>query len=175
MIGVYSIQIGEALYVGASKDIDKRHKTHLKSLMAGTHHSKPLQIEFDFLHDPARVKFKLLQEFQNVSDLTLAERTWQEKLNALGGKSQYPKQKRDNFVFGFTWRLEQTMDDLGITQYALQKHSGIALNTIRSLCKGETSRPDLQVLSKLMRSMNEMGHAVELADVLEYVPDEKQS
>jgi DNA-binding Xre family transcriptional regulator len=66
------------------------------------------------------------------------------------------------------WRLKQTMERLGVTRYALQKHSGVAMNTIRSMYDGSTSRPDLKVMDILIHSLNEMGHSVGLSDLLEY-------
>ena len=67
------------------------------------------------------------------------------------------------------WRLKETIDALGITRYALQKESGVAMNTIRSMYEGDTKRPDLEVLDSLIGTLERMtGKTFELGDLLEY-------
>lgn len=67
------------------------------------------------------------------------------------------------------WRLKETMDDGGVTRYALQKESGVAMNTIRGMYDGNTQRPDLEVLDRLLKSLRVlMKRSVGLEDVLEY-------
>ena len=70
-----------------------------------------------------------------------------------------------------SWRLKHTMDIHGVTRYALQKRTGIAMNTLRALYDGETLRPDLQVLDRVVHALREMtGKAITLQDLLEYTP-----
>ena len=67
------------------------------------------------------------------------------------------------------WRLKETIDSLGITRYALQKESGVAMNTIRTMYEGETKRPDLEVLDTLIATLERMtGKIFEVGDLLEY-------
>lgn len=72
----------------------------------------------------------------------------------------------------FVWRLKEIMTDLNITQYALQKESGIAINTIRSIYNGKTERPDLTVMNRIVHALrNISGQPLMLGDLLEYSPD----
>ena len=67
------------------------------------------------------------------------------------------------------WRLKETIDSLGITRYALQKESGVAMNTIRTMYEGDTKRPDLEVLDSLIATLERMtGKTFEISDLLEY-------
>ena len=67
------------------------------------------------------------------------------------------------------WRLKETIDSLGITRYALQKESGVAMNTIRTMNEGDTKRPDLEVLDNLIATHERMtGKPFEISDLLEY-------
>ena len=67
------------------------------------------------------------------------------------------------------WRLKETMDKGGVTRYALQKESGVAMNTIRGMYDGETQRPDLEVLDRVLKGLSVLlKRSVGLADVLEY-------
>ena len=70
------------------------------------------------------------------------------------------------------WKLKETMARLGVTQYALQRDSGLALNTIRSIHNGKTERPDLKVVNTVINTLRSMtGTDIRLADVLEYRED----
>lgn len=61
------------------------------------------------------------------------------------------------------------MDERGVTRYALQKESGVAMNTIRDMYDGNTQRPDLEVLDKVLKALYVLTkRSVGLADVLEY-------
>lgn len=71
-----------------------------------------------------------------------------------------------------SWRLKQTMEMHGVTRYALQKRTGVAMNTLRAMYDGETLRPDLKVLDRIVQALRDMtGTAIELKDVLEYTPN----
>ncbi len=68
-----------------------------------------------------------------------------------------------------TWRLREVMDQHSVSQYALQKQSGVALNTIRAIYKRKTKRPDLEVLDKLISALGEMAQQeFSVSDILEY-------
>ena len=67
------------------------------------------------------------------------------------------------------WRLKETMDQNGVTRYALQKESGVAMNTIRDMYNGQTQRPDLEVLDRLLSALRVLiKRPVSLIDLLEY-------
>jgi DNA-binding Xre family transcriptional regulator len=67
------------------------------------------------------------------------------------------------------WRLKETMDESGVTRYALQKESGVAMNTIRGMYDGSTQRPDLEVLDKVLTALRVlMKRSVGLTDVLQF-------
>jgi DNA-binding Xre family transcriptional regulator len=51
------------------------------------------------------------------------------------------------------WRLRQTLEQHHITRYALQKHTGIAMNTLRDMYDGKTQRPDLGVLGQVVQAI----------------------
>ncbi len=61
------------------------------------------------------------------------------------------------------------MDERGVTRYALQKESGVAMNTIRGMYDGNTQRPDLEVLDKVLKALHMLTkRSIGLTDVLEY-------
>lgn len=65
------------------------------------------------------------------------------------------------------WKLKLTMDTHGVTRYALQQKTGVAMNTLRGMYDGTTRRPDLEVLDKIIRALRETtGQPLELSDVL---------
>lgn len=67
------------------------------------------------------------------------------------------------------WRLKETMDDGGVTRYALQKETGVAMNTIRGMYDGGTQRPDLEVLDRILAGLGVLlKRSVSLGDVLDY-------
>lgn len=70
------------------------------------------------------------------------------------------------------WKLKDTMDAHGVTRYALQKDTGIALNTIRAMYDGDTQRPDLALLDKIIGSLRRLtGQDIVLSDVLVFTPE----
>ncbi|WP_162243105.1 helix-turn-helix transcriptional regulator [Deinococcus sp. Leaf326] len=70
------------------------------------------------------------------------------------------------------WKLEETMQRLGISQYALQKESGVAINTIKGMRKGETERPDTNTLNSVVNALRaKSGQDIQLHDILEWQPD----
>lgn len=67
------------------------------------------------------------------------------------------------------WKLKDTMDANGITRYALQKDTGVAMNTLRDMYEGTTKRPDLQVLDTIIRVLRQKtSQPITLADILEW-------
>ncbi|WP_165794129.1 helix-turn-helix domain-containing protein [Deinococcus aerius] len=70
------------------------------------------------------------------------------------------------------WKLQGTMDAHNITRYALQKESGVAMNTLRAMYEGSTQRPDLEVLDLIIKALRKItGKDLGLLDVLEWAQD----
>jgi DNA-binding Xre family transcriptional regulator len=68
------------------------------------------------------------------------------------------------------WRLKQTLEQHRITRYALQKHTGIAMNTLRDMYDGKTQRPDLHVLDQILTAIQTISsQPIALSDVLEVI------
>lgn len=71
------------------------------------------------------------------------------------------------------WKLAETMARLGVTQYALQRDSGVALNTIKAMHNSKTERPDLEVVNKIINTLRRTtGKDVRLHDLLEWREEE---
>jgi transcriptional regulator with XRE-family HTH domain len=67
------------------------------------------------------------------------------------------------------------MNQHGITQYALQKESGVALNTIKGIYRGETQRPDLEVLERIIAALGSLTkQRVSVSDLLDYQEEADQ-
>lgn len=67
------------------------------------------------------------------------------------------------------WKLKPTLDTRNITRYALQKKSGVPMNTLRAMYDGGTTRVDFSVLDRVIDTLREMtGEDLTLADVLEW-------
>ena len=68
-----------------------------------------------------------------------------------------------------SWKLKTTMDTHGITRYALQKETGVAMNTLRAMYEGSTRRPDLDVLDTVISALGKLTKKnITLSDVLEH-------
>ncbi|UQN10146.1 helix-turn-helix transcriptional regulator [Deinococcus sp. QL22] len=69
----------------------------------------------------------------------------------------------------FTWKLQTTLDTRNITRYALQKESGVPMNTVRAMYDGQTTRVDFSVLDRVLEALCTMtGEELQLSDVLEW-------
>lgn len=78
------------------------------------------------------------------------------------------------YTSGVHWRLKETMDRVGITRYALHKHSTLSMGAIRSMYDGSNLRPDLSVLARVLDDLRKMtGQDLQLSDLLEYVPEDE--
>lgn len=81
MQGVYKIENinNGRVYIGSSKDIEKRWQEHLDALAAGTHHSYKLQKDYDALENKDDLKFEVLVIVKNVEDLPGLEQYYYDK------------------------------------------------------------------------------------------------
>ena len=71
----------------------------------------------------------------------------------------------------FRWTLRSTMDRHGVTRYALQQKTGLAMNTVRAMYDGTPTRVDLPVIDRVIAVLSEVtGQDIQLADVLEWQP-----
>ncbi|CAM3264692.1 HTH cro/C1-type domain-containing protein [Deinococcus saxicola] len=69
------------------------------------------------------------------------------------------------------WKLKTTMDTHGVTRYALQQETKVAMNTLRGMYDGTTQRPDLEVLDKVIRALRGMtSKPIDLGDILVWRP-----
>ena len=63
------------------------------------------------------------------------------------------------------------MDRHGVTRYALQQKTGLAMNTVRAMYDGTPTRVDLPVIDRVIAVLSEVtGQNIQLADVLEWQP-----
>lgn len=70
------------------------------------------------------------------------------------------------------WKLKDLLDGNDITRYRLSKESGVAMNTIRDLYAGQTMRPDLEVMNRVLNALTQLlGRPVTFDDLLEHVED----
>lgn len=73
------------------------------------------------------------------------------------------------------WKLKDTLDAHHITRYALQKESGVPMNTIRAMYDGETTRVDFKVIDRVIPALRRLSQApVSLSDVLAWGEDAPQ-
>ena len=71
----------------------------------------------------------------------------------------------------FRWTLRSTMDRHGVTRYALQQKTGLAMTTVRAMYDGTPTRVDLPVIDRVIAVLSEVtGQDIQLADVLEWQP-----
>lgn len=64
----------------------------------------------------------------------------------------------------FRWTLKQTMDQHGVTRYALQKEADIAMNTVRAMYEGSPTRIDFPVVEKVIHALRRLTSAEITAD-----------
>ena len=71
----------------------------------------------------------------------------------------------------FRWTLRSTMDRHGVTRYALQQKTGLAMNTVRAMYDGTPTRVDLPAIDRVIAVLSDVtGQDIQLADVLEWQP-----
>lgn len=73
------------------------------------------------------------------------------------------------------WRLSSYLEERNLTAYALSKASGVnRMATMYRIAKAgsEPSRVDLPTLAAILDGLRKLtGEDVQIADILEYVPD----
>lgn len=67
------------------------------------------------------------------------------------------------------WTLAEYMDARGITRYALQKQSGVPMNTLRAMYAQTSARVDFVVLDRVLIALSQLSETkVSVSDVLEH-------
>jgi group I intron endonuclease len=80
--GVYSIEVGARIYVGATKNIRTRWADHIATLLGHTHDNHEMQAAFNGLGISA-FRFKILELVSNRSDLGNREQFWLDHYRAM--------------------------------------------------------------------------------------------
>ena len=78
-IYVITNNVNDKIYVGSTKDMDKRKARHLRDLKRGKHHNTYLQRSVE-KYGLGRFEFTVLEEVQDTSDLFDREEYWISKL-----------------------------------------------------------------------------------------------
>lgn len=66
------------------------------------------------------------------------------------------------------WKLDDLLKDAGITPYRLHKESGLAMNTVYALARGDSKQVRLETLEQLLPALEALtGHPVTISDLLE--------
>ncbi len=72
----------------------------------------------------------------------------------------------------FRWTLKNTMDDHGITRYALAKETKLAMNTVRAMYDGTPTRIDFPVIDRLIVGLQKLaGKKITANDVFVWEPE----
>ena len=84
MQGIYKITNikNQKCYIGQSKDIELREKTHFKDLSEGKHHSHKFQEDFD-RYGINSFKFEILEIINDTDLLSFCERYYIDKFNTV--------------------------------------------------------------------------------------------
>lgn len=84
IMGVYSIKnkINNKYYIGSSKDVVKRIKTHKQHLLKGCHNSRVLQKEYD-MYGEEGFNFDIIEIVKEEELLTAYEKYYIYKYNAI--------------------------------------------------------------------------------------------
>ena len=145
-----------------------------RTLRAHTHANAHLQHVYDTVGLEA-LEFSVLEAVALADQLHEREHYWVQRLRSAvqdGGFNIRPDATHPWIApreTSLAWKLKDTMDTHKVTRYALQKASGVAMNTLRSMYDGETRRPDLDVLDTIIRELRGItGADITLADVLEW-------
>lgn len=68
-------------------------------------------------------------------------------------------------------KLEETLNDAGVTRNALAREAKVRPNLIYDMCDGKTKRIDLETLGTIIDTLNAMtGRDYTLTDIMEYIP-----
>ena len=107
-MGIYAIENIEnnKVYIGQSKNVEKRLSNHKKLLKNGSHYNIHLQNSFN-IYGENKFSFRLIEEISNPKLLNKAENKWIEIYNSFIGKSgyniQYPIKSYKRLVRKTTW------------------------------------------------------------------------
>jgi DNA-binding Xre family transcriptional regulator len=181
MIGVYSIRIGEVVYVGASADIGARWKNHQYILGKGLHTCKELQTAFNNAKDSNSMVFEVLEEVIKLEQLVLLEKKWHKEIATCGKRIQYGLPIKIKNQLASTekpcgrlkWRLKTLLEEHDLTAYKLAHESGIAVASLYTLLRGEGAKNVARgTLAKLISALRRLtGKPISVCDLLEFTDE----
>ena len=75
IMGIYKIENikNHKIYIGSSKDLNKRWKEHLYALKGNKHHSCKLQLSYNRLKDKSTLQFSIVERVDNIDNLKIRE------------------------------------------------------------------------------------------------------
>jgi GIY-YIG catalytic domain len=184
MIGVYSVQIGKMIYVGASSDVRARWKTHKFKLKSGSHSCKDLQQSFNESSNLSNVVFKLLEEVEDIAELETREKHWQKEIANCGRPDKYVKRQANErptyepIKFKLAEFLENntTADGKRLSVLKLEAQTGLARNTIYSIVRGDTPNPPTwKTIQEIVAGLVALtGNPIDISEIFEYESEVKQ-
>lgn len=124
IMGIYKItnKANNKVYIGSSKDIQKRWKQHINTLKNKTHHSYHLQRAWNKYGDE-NFKFEIVEVVYNEDILTVKEQEWMDKTNCC------------DFKFGYNMSYDATRPTNSRynsrNSYMLPKDSLLSLNELK--------------------------------------------
>ncbi|WP_431086281.1 helix-turn-helix domain-containing protein [Paenibacillus sp. 8b26] len=75
---------------------------------------------------------------------------------------------------GITFKLEELLQEIGITKNALAREAKIRPNTIYEMCSNTTKRIEFKTFNTVMETLIRLsGRQLTLHDVLEYTPEDE--
>ena len=75
---------------------------------------------------------------------------------------------------GITFKLDELLQEIGITKNALAREAKIRPNTIYEMCHNTSKRIEFKTFNTVMETLIRLsGRPLTLNDVLEYIPEDE--
>ncbi|AUO06797.1 hypothetical protein NS115_10275 [Paenibacillus jamilae] len=75
---------------------------------------------------------------------------------------------------GITFKLDELLQEIGITKNALAREAKIRPNTIYEMCNNTSKRIEFKTFNTVMETLIRLsGRPLTLNDVLEYIPEDE--
>jgi len=147
--GVYAIthlSTGK-VYVGASKQITTRWKTHRRKLESGLHENSALQAAYNETED---VEFQMLESCDSTEDLAILEMKWINRLDSLNPSKGFNiSTNRTNFASGqplsaeILATIKRRIEEKGLTQAEIARAIGMERPNVTRMLTGRSGQaPD---------------------------------